>query len=110
MEKEVKAIVWSALAIKTLHIIYDYIADQSVREADKQIERILESTDILAKGWAKTGQRQPIRSSKAMFQYRYLVQDNYKVIYHETDTEILIDLVFDTRQNPKKLKRLLGLK
>lgn len=38
--------------------------------------------------------------------YRYLVEGNYKIVYkvYNEEKEILISTVFDTRQNPTKLK------
>ncbi|HLP49398.1 MAG TPA: type II toxin-antitoxin system RelE/ParE family toxin [Chitinophagales bacterium] len=108
MEKEVKEIVWSKLAVSTLQIIYAYISEQSIKEAEKQIDRIFDRTESLAKGWIKIGQELDFKPGKLKFEYRYLVQDNYKIIYHEQGKAIRIDIVFDTRQDPKKLKRLLG--
>jgi len=40
-------------------------------------------------------------------EYRYLVQDNYKIIYHQVKEEIVIDMVFNTRRDPAKMKRKL---
>jgi toxin ParE1/3/4 len=38
--------------------------------------------------------------------FRYLVEGNYKIIYWIDDEVIRIVSVFDTRQNPEKLKNL----
>ncbi len=38
--------------------------------------------------------------------FRYLVEGNYKIIYWIDDEIIRIVSVFDTRQNPEKLKNL----
>ena len=38
--------------------------------------------------------------------FRYLVEGNYKIVYkvYADDKQILIAAVFDTRQNPTRLK------
>jgi len=36
--------------------------------------------------------------------YRYLVEGNYKIIYRIKDESIVVDSVFDCRQNPVKMK------
>jgi toxin ParE1/3/4 len=44
--------------------------------------------------------------SERKFEYRYLVQGNYKIIYRIEGNYIRIAVVFDTRQNPEKLKNM----
>jgi plasmid stabilization system protein ParE len=53
MGKKVKQIVRSPFARSTLQIIYNFIAEQSPRDADKQLDRIFERTQLLKQGWAK---------------------------------------------------------
>ncbi|MFD2727274.1 type II toxin-antitoxin system RelE/ParE family toxin [Hyunsoonleella rubra] len=52
------------------------------------------------------GQEEPLLKERRI-QYRYLVYKNYKMIYSvdESDKFIKIVDVFDTRQNPPKIKR-----
>lgn len=38
-------------------------------------------------------------------EHRYLVRGNYKVIYKKVEEGILVTDIFDTRQNPTKMKR-----
>jgi toxin ParE1/3/4 len=47
--------------------------------------------------------------SKRQFEYRYLVEGNYKIIYWIETDFIKIAAVFDRRQNEKKIKRLCQL-
>ena len=39
-------------------------------------------------------------------EFRYLVEGNFKIIYWINEEIIRISAVFDTRQNPEKLKNL----
>jgi hypothetical protein len=57
---------------------------------------------MLKKGFVSIGQKEPLLSHLSNA-YRYLVEDNYKIIYHHADRLIVIDMVFDTRQNPEKI-------
>jgi plasmid stabilization system protein ParE len=106
MAKKVKPVVWSELAMATLQIIYNYIAEESVSAAEEQMDRIFNRTGLLGKGFTNIGQRVEL-NRKLTKQYRYLVQDSYKIIYHEERAEIRIDLIFDSRQHPAKLKKLI---
>jgi len=38
--------------------------------------------------------------------YRKLISGHYKIIYRILDAQIIIDTIFDTRQEPEKLKKL----
>jgi plasmid stabilization system protein ParE len=38
-------------------------------------------------------------------EHRYLVEGNYKIIYRIINNDVYITDVFDTRQNPEKMKR-----
>lgn len=100
-EKHLK-IVWTETAKQDLQAIFDYLSKISDVVADKQIMRIIESVSLLAAGFDLIGQKEPLLAHHKNV-YRYLVQDNYKVIYHPVDQNIVIDMIFDTRQNPEKL-------
>ena len=54
----------------------------------------------------RIGQEEEILKSRKQ-EFRYLVYKNYKVIYwiNEKENRIEINDVFDTRQNPTKIKR-----
>jgi hypothetical protein len=62
----------------------------------------MDRVDLLEQGFTQIGQQEPLLKNHHN-KYRYLVQDNCKLIYHQIAFEIVIDMVFDTRQNPKKL-------
>ena len=40
------------------------------------------------------------------FEYRFIVENNYKIIYRFNDNIARIVSVFDCRQNPQKLDRI----
>lgn len=49
------------------------------------------------------GQREPLLIKYSVI-YRYLIKGDYKIIYSIENDEVIINRIFDTRQNPKKLK------
>jgi toxin ParE1/3/4 len=99
-------IIWSEFAEYQLDEIYDYykknvsavFAKKLVLEIIKEPNKLLEAPEI--------GQIEEFLRHKDI-EYRYLIFKNYKLIY-SVDYKfgyIKIADVFDTRQNPVKLKR-----
>ena len=106
MAKRKIEVIWTIPAKKDLQTIYDYLSEISILIAERQINRIINRIDLLERGFTKLGQIEPLLVGRKDT-YRYLVQDNYKIIYREIKNKIIIDIVFDTRQNPKNLKENL---
>ncbi len=96
-------VIWSERAWQDLDAIHDFIAKISQIEAKRQIFRILDRADQLSTN-PLSGPLQPLVNPK--LKARYLVQDNYKVIYFVTNNTIVVSTVFDTRQDPRKLGSL----
>ncbi|QHI39190.1 hypothetical protein IMCC3317_45950 [Kordia antarctica] len=99
-------IIWSAFAETQLDEIYKYYEKKaSPRIAKKLLNEIINEPDKLKEA-PHIGQEEELLKQRKI-QYRYLVYKNYKLIY-TVDIEyrfIRIADVFDTRQNPPKLKR-----
>lgn len=102
MEKNIKEIVWTKPAKNDLQDIYDYIAEFSEEAAFRVITKIVDKVEFLKDGFTEIGQREPLLSHKPDV-YRYLVEGNYKIIYKVRGDRVIIDTVFDVRQNPKKM-------
>ncbi|MAC96780.1 MAG: plasmid stabilization protein [Flavobacteriales bacterium] len=99
-------IIWSEFAEKQLDEIYEYyqknasprIAKMLLKEIINELNKLIHSPLI--------GQEEELLKQREIL-YRYLVFKNYKLIY-SVDIEngyIKITDVFDTRQNPQKIKR-----
>jgi plasmid stabilization system protein ParE len=93
-------VFWTITAIYDLEEIYDFLSAKSVEVAEKQIDNILKREEQL-KYQPTSGPVQDLQSIKE--EYRYLIEGNYKIIYHIQKNIIYIDTVFDTRQDPEKL-------
>ncbi|MDB2384850.1 type II toxin-antitoxin system RelE/ParE family toxin [Polaribacter sp.] len=86
--------------------MYEYYEKKAnMQVASKIITGIIEESEKLIKASFMGQQEELLKERK--IQYRYLVFKNYKLIYSvdEKNGFIKIADVFDTRQNPPKLKR-----
>ena len=96
-------IVWTDFAIENLKIIFDFYSAKASKKVAHQIrKKILESTKQLIIQ-PKSGQKE-LNLEKLNQDYRYIVIGNYKIIYRIHQNEVIINDVFDTRQNPEKMK------
>ena len=95
-------IIWSDFASETLKDIYDYYKKvASVTIARKIKENIFIATRQLI-NHPESGQ---IEETLLQLEegHRYLVSNNYKIVYKKVKEGILITDVFDTRQDPIKI-------
>ena len=97
-----RKIVWTDFAIKNLKNIFDYYSTQSDKKVAQKITRqILKSSKQLQ----HNPDSDPTESNLMELRknHRYLVSGHYKLIYRIMDSQIIINDVFDTRQNPSKM-------
>lgn len=99
-------IIWSEFAETQLDNIFDYYQKEAgSRIAKKLLKEIISGVKKLEKSpWI--GQEEDLLKHRGI-KYRYLVVKNYKLIYSVDQENGLIKIadVFDTRQNPSKIKR-----
>ncbi len=99
-------IIWSEFAETQLDEIYEYYEKKaSPRVAKKLVREIIDEPKKLIKA-PLIGQEEELLKQRET-EYRYLVFKNYKLIYSIDNQKGFIKIadVFDTRQNPPKLKR-----
>ena len=99
-------IIWSALAEEQLDKIFDYYEiNVSSDVASKIVIGIINEPNKLMNS-PYIGQEEELLKHRNI-KYRYLIHKNYKIIYSVDiqQNSIKIADVFDTRQNPQKLKR-----
>jgi toxin ParE1/3/4 len=99
-------IFWSHFAQNKLKDIFNYYKIKvSNTVAEKIVNQIVDATINLNFN-PKQGQIEELLKEREQ-EFRYLVIDNYKVIYYinEEKNRIVIANVFDTRQNPVKIIR-----
>lgn len=99
-------VIWSQSAEFRLDNIYKYYLEKASEVIAKKLVRgIINETQSLKKN-PFIGQVEPLLIDR-IETYRYLVIKNYKIIYSVDKSKNLIKIadVFDTRQNPEKLKK-----
>ncbi len=95
-------IIWSDFAINNLKEIFDYYKiNASLKIAHAIRKQILEATKQLQK-FPESGPTE-FYLEKLQLNHRYLIVNNYKIIYRISENQILINDVFDVRQNPDKM-------
>ena len=98
-------VFWTETAIEQLEDIFDfYKYKASHKIAKSMVTKIIDRT-IQLEVHPESGQKEELLKIRK-FDYRYLVEGNYKIIYWIEENYIKIAAVFDTRQNPKKLKKI----
>lgn len=101
---EVK-ILWSDSALAQLEDIFDYHKTKaSITIARKLVKSIIQKALIL-EATPLLGAKESLLSDRS-YEYRFLIEKNYKIIYRFNDNLIRIITVFDCRQNPSKIEVL----
>ena len=95
-------IIWTNPAKKDLRKIFNYFKKKvSLKLAQKIINSILANTSILKTQNIGIKEQLLIHLEQ---EHRFIIDGNYKIIYIIQDNTVYITHVFDTRQNPIKLK------
>jgi toxin ParE1/3/4 len=102
MASQKKSIAFTTKALTDLIDIQIFLEDISENYADKTVDEIYERAFDL-ESFPEMGQREPLLIKYSVI-YRYLIKGDYKIIYSIENDEVIINRIFDTRQNPKKLK------
>jgi len=98
-------VFWTDTARFQLEEIYKYYKEKaSLTVARKLAKSVIDRTIQLEKN-PTSGPNEPLLSDRK-YEYRYLVEGNYKIIYWIEDNYIKVASVFDCRQNPKKMKKI----
>lgn len=95
-------VVWTDFAEYQLHKIYIFLYENTNDEvASRIILRIINATKILA-SFPAMGTREK-EEYVGNLEYRYLIEGHYKIVYQSFEKEIVIQDVFDSRQDPSKI-------
>jgi len=96
-------VLWSDTALAQLEDIFDYHKTKaSLSVARKLVKSIIERTLIL-ESTPFVGRKEHLLLERP-FEYRFIIEKNYKIIYRFNDNLIRIITIFDCRQNPSKLE------
>ena len=99
-------IYWTDFSKNELHLIFNFYREKvSLKIARKLVFEITQEVKKL-QSQPNIGQREELLIDREQ-EFRYLVYKNHKMIYwiNKQENRIEITDVFDTRQNPIKIKR-----
>lgn len=89
---------WTNPAFDDLLAIQEFLGGRE--RAEGVIQAIFEKVELL-KSFPLAG---PVQPSKARQEHRFLISGHYKIIYRYENDTVHIRAIFDTRQDPGKLK------
>ena len=101
---EVK-VLWSDTSLVQLQEIFDYYSFKASQSVARKIVTGIVKKSILLESNPLIGVKEPLLLDRP-FEYRFIVENNYKIIYRFNDNIARIVSVFDCRQNPQKLDRI----
>lgn len=101
-------ILWTDFAINKLKDIFDYhLIKANPPLAQRLVQKIIDATLILENN-PGSGRKEDLLIDRPQ-EFRFVIVKNYKIIYW-IDYEfsiINIATIFDTRQNPKKISKII---
>lgn len=99
-------IYWTDFAKNELKNIFEYYKENASLSIAKNITKGIAKDTLKLSFQPYIGAKEPLLEDRKQ-EFRYLVYKNYKIIYWYNKEKERIDIsdVFDTRQNPIKLKR-----
>jgi plasmid stabilization system protein ParE len=99
-------IFWTQFAQDELEEIYKYYRRKAGVTISKKIVKGIYNEALILEKQPKLGQIEELLKNRKE-EFRYLIHKNYKLIYwiNSKENQVEITDVFDTRQNPPKIKR-----
>ena len=101
----VAKIIWSDFALRQLKEIHKYYEIEASEKTAQRLTKSIVQTTIQLESNPLIGTREPLLENTE-YEYRFLVKKNYKIIYRLDNKFVRVVSVFDTRQNPEKIKNL----
>ncbi|MEI7727032.1 MAG: type II toxin-antitoxin system RelE/ParE family toxin [Bacteroidota bacterium] len=101
---EVK-VLWSDTSLSQLQEIFDYYNFRVSKTIAKKIVKRIVKKSLILESNPLIGVKEPLLTDRP-FEYRFIVENNYKIIYRFQDNIAKIVSVFDCRQNPHKIEQI----
>lgn len=99
-------VYWTKFSERELEKIFDYYNRKASYSIAKKLSDGIYNEALKLEQQPEMGQIEELLKNRKQ-QFRYLVYKSYKIIYWINNSESKIEIidVFDTRQNPLKIKR-----
>ena len=98
-------VLWSDTSLVQLQEIFDYHSFKASPTVARKIIKGIVKKSILLESNPLIGVKEPLLVDRP-FEYRFIVENNYKIIYRFNDNIARIVSVFDCRQNPQKIDKI----
>jgi len=97
-------VLWTNTASEHLKDVFNYYkTTANLTVARNIVKGIVQKTTSLS-SQPRKGQREPLLTDRQK-EYRYIVEDNYKIINWVELATVYIAAIFNTRQNPDKIRK-----
>ena len=97
-------VFWTQTALNNLEDIFEYYKFRASVNVARNIVKDIVSSTIRIQNSPKIGKTEDLLKKRDL-EYRFIVVRNYKIVYWLEGGYIKIATVFDTRQDPDKIKR-----
>jgi plasmid stabilization system protein ParE len=99
-------IYWTEFAVREFENIFEYYSEKASPQVARKLTNGIYNETLKLKSQPEIGQIEELLRERSG-EFRYLIYKSYKIIYllnYQKDRIEILD-VFDTRQNPRKIKR-----
>ncbi len=96
-------VIFTLPAKRSLDGIYEWYKTKNMGKTGRKIRAAVVRKAMTLKNLPNIGQEEEQLKSLNLG-HRYLVEGNYKIVYRLVDQIVLVTDVFDTRQDPEKMK------
>jgi toxin ParE1/3/4 len=95
-------VIISRKAQSNLHEIVEYHRQKGYLKFGRKIRARIISKIMRLKDFPKMGQEEE-NLKELNLGHRYLIENNYKILYRIIEDKVLVTHIFDTRQDPEKM-------
>ncbi len=97
-------VIWSQRAVKSLHIIEEYILREFGENTRLEFMEKAEKTAKNLERFPGLGKKEPLLAHRKKDYYSCVIAHLSKLIYYKDGERVVVSDIWDTRREPKKLR------
>lgn len=97
-------VVWTKSALASFKDIYQYYKKNVSVTIALNIRKLILTASLQLENFSSSGQVEELLND-TKYTYRYIIRGRYKIIYTIIKDMVFISDIFDTRQDPDKIKK-----
>ena len=98
-------VIWSHRAVKSLHLIEDYILQEFGENKHSEFMAEAEKVAKHLEQFPRSGKKEPLLAHRKKEYHSFVISSLSKIIYYEDAKRLVIADVWETRREPKKLAK-----